>query len=214
MSENAKLSAVLVFLAVLGALIFVNFGGNGDTPEAADDPELIRSSSHLLSEGPDDKVNLVEFLDFECEACRAQFPVMEQIREEYDGRINFAIRYFPLGGHQNGMNAALAVEAASKQGALDEMYVKMYETQAEWGESSDSKKELFEEFAAELGLDVAQFRSDVEDPATKERVAVDQADGVALGVQGTPTIFLNGEELPPMPSYEDLTGRINELLGE
>jgi protein-disulfide isomerase len=214
MSENAKLSAVLIFLAVLGALIFVNFGGNGDTPEAADDPELIRSSSHLLSESPDDKVNLVEFLDFECEACRAQFPVMEQIREEYDGRINFAIRYFPLGGHQNGMNAALAVEAASKQGALDEMYVKMYETQAEWGESSDSKKELFEEFAAELGLDVAQFRADVEDPATKERVAVDQADGVALGVQGTPTIFLNGEELPPMPSYEDLTGRINELLGE
>lgn len=214
MSDNVKLSVALIFLAVLGGLIYVTFGGRDDGTKASENPELIRPSSHLLSEAPDDKVNLVEFLDFECEACKAQFPVMEQIREEYDGRINFAIRYFPLSGHSNGMNAALAVEAASKQGALEAMYMKMYETQSEWGESADSKQALFEQFAEDLGLDMNRFRADVADPATRERVSVDQADGVALGVQGTPTIFLNGEELPSMPTYEVLTGRIDELLGE
>ena len=213
MSQNVKLSATLAFLALFGVLIYVAVGGN-DTPEAAADPEITRADTHFLTKAPDDKVTLVEFLDFECEACRAQFPAMERIREEYDGRINFAIRYFPLGGHQNGMNAALAVEAASKQDALEEMYVKMYETQAEWGESPNSKADLFESFAEELGLDMEQFTADVADPATKERVAKDQADGAGLGVQGTPTIFLNGEELPSMPPYEDLKQRIDSLLQE
>ncbi|HMX71365.1 MAG TPA: thioredoxin domain-containing protein, partial [Solirubrobacterales bacterium] len=132
----------------------------------------------------------------------------------YDGRINLAIRYFPLGGHQNGMNAALAVEAASKQGALEDMYIKMYETQAEWGESPNSKADLFAEYAQELGLDMDQFEADVKDPETRKRVEKDQADGVGLGVQGTPTIYLNGEELPTMPSYEDLKQRIDALLAE
>ena len=90
----------------------------------------------------------------------------------------------------------------------------MYETQAEWGESPNSKADLFAEYAQELGLDMDQFEADVNDPATRKRVEKDQADGVGLGVQGTPTIYLNGEELPTMPSYDDLKQRIDALLAE
>ena len=182
--------------------------------DAAENPKTVRADSHMLSTAEDDKVNLVEFLDFECEACKAQFPVMERIREEYEGRINFVVRYFPLSGHGNAENAARAVEAASKQDAFEEMYVKMYETQSEWGESQDSKEDLFVEFARELGLDEAKFVADVNDPKTAERIAKDQQDGVGLGVQGTPTIFLNDEELPSMPPYELLKERIDALLAE
>lgn len=213
MTQNAKLSITLVFLAVFGLLIYIGVGGS-DSPEPAENPELTRADTHFLTEAPDNKVELVEFLDFECEACRAQFPTMERIRREYDGKINFAIRYFPLSGHQNGMNAALAVEAASKQDALEEMYMKMYETQGEWGESPDSKADVFVGFAEELGLDMKQFKADVNDPATKEMITKDQADGAALGVQGTPTIFLNGEQLEAMPRYELLKERIDALLAE
>jgi len=209
MSDNVKLSIALVLVGALGLLVYLSLGN--DTPA---NPEVTRADSHYLTKAPDDKVTIVEFLDFECEACKAQFPTMERIREEYDGRINLAIRYFPLGGHQNGMNAALAVEAASKQGALEDMYIKMYETQAEWGESPNSKADLFAEYAQELGLDMDQFEADVNDPATRKRVEKDQADGVGLGVQGTPTIYLNGEELPTMPSYDDLKQRIDALLAE
>ena len=216
MSQNTKVSFAVVFLFVLGGLIFVNTRDSGGpvNSDAAENPKTVRADSHMLSTAEDDKVNLVEFLDFECEACKAQFPVMEQIREEYEGRINFVVRYFPLSGHGNAENAARAVEAASRQDAFEEMYVKMYETQSEWGESQDSKEDLFVEFAGELGLDEAQFVADVNDPKTAERIAKDQQDGVGLGVQGTPTIFLNDEELPSMPPYELLKERIDALLAE
>ena len=216
MTQNTKATFAVVFLFVLGGLIFVNTRDSGGpvNSDAAENPKTVRADSHMLTTAEDDKVNLVEFLDFECEACRAQFPTMERIREEYEGRINFVVRYFPLSGHANAENAALAVEAASKQGAFEEMYVKMYETQSEWGESQDSKEDLFVEFARELGLDDAQFVADVNDPKTAERIAKDQQDGVGLGVQGTPTIFLNDEELPSMPPYELLKERIDALLAE
>ena len=214
MSQNAKYSFALVFLAVLGGVIFFSLKSGPANTEVAENPKLIRSDSHMLTTAEDDRVNLVEFLDFECEACKAQFPIMEQIREEYAGKINFAIRYFPLSGHGNAENAAKAVEAASKQDALEEMYKKMYETQGEWGESQDSKADLFVEYANELGLDEGQFVKDVNDPKTAERIAKDQADGNALGVQGTPTIFLNGEELQSMPPYELLKEKIDALLAE
>ena len=216
MTQNTKATFAVVFLFVLGGLIFVNTRDSGGpvNSDAAENPKTVRADSHMLTTAEDHKVNLVEFLDFECEACRAQFPTMERIREEYEGRINFVVRYFPLSGHANAENAALAVEAASKQGAFEEMYVKMYETQSEWGESQDSKEDLFVEFARELGLDDAQFVADVNDPKTAERIAKDQQDGVGLGVQGTPTIFLNDEELPSMPPYELLKERIDALLAE
>jgi protein-disulfide isomerase len=216
LTQNTKVTFAVVFLFVLGGLIFVNTRDSGGpvSSDAAENPKTVRADSHMLTTAEDDKVNLVEFLDFECEACRAQFPTMERIREEYEGRINFVVRYFPLSGHVNAENAARAVEAASKQGAFEEMYVKMYETQSEWGESQDSKEDLFVEFARELGLDDAQFVADVNDPKTAERIAKDQQDGVGLGVQGTPTIFLNDEELPSMPPYELLKERIDALLAE
>ncbi|HMT04106.1 MAG TPA: DsbA family protein [Solirubrobacterales bacterium] len=216
MTQNTKVTFAVVFLFVLGGLIFMNTRDSGGpvNSDAAENPKTVRADSHMLSTAEDDKVNLVEFLDFECEACKAQFPTMERIREEYEGRINFVVRYFPLSGHGNAENAARAVEAASKQDAFEEMYVKMYETQSEWGESQDSKEDLFVEFARELGLDEAQFVADVNDPKTAERIAKDQQDGVGLGVQGTPTIFLNDEELPSMPPYELLKERIDALLAE
>lgn len=78
-----------------------------------------------------DAPTLVEFLDFECEACGAFYPVVEQIREAYDGKINYVIRYFPIPNHFNSMNAAIAVEAASQQGRVEEMYNKLFQTQTE-----------------------------------------------------------------------------------
>ncbi len=86
---------------------------------------------------------VVEFLDFECEVCGAVYPVMEELREEYDGEVTFAVRYFPLPGHFNSGNAAVAVEAAAQQGAFEAMYQRMFETQSEWGEGRESEADRF-----------------------------------------------------------------------
>lgn len=88
----------------------------------------------------------------------------------------------------------------------------MFDTQAQWGESAVSQQEMFVGFARDLGLDLDVFLRDLDDPAVADRVAEDFAAGLAAGVQGTPTLFLNGTVLPPMPSYDELTAWIDAEL--
>jgi protein-disulfide isomerase len=156
-------------------------------------------------------VTLVEFLDFECEACRAAFPIVEQLRNEYAGRDTFVTRYFPLPGHSNAENAAVSVEAAARQGRFEAMHQRMFETQAEWGEQQTSKADLFRSFAADLGLDMVAYDRATADPATLERVLADKRDGEVAGVQGTPTFFLNGVQLR-LRSGDDLRAAIDLAL--
>ena len=225
MTRNLKISLSLVAALVAGVLVVLLVAGSSDEEPAsaaetvaagtAAEPAVpvIRPDSHRLSTARDGKVTLVEFLDFECESCGALYPYMEELREQYDGRVTFAIRYFPLPGHFNGENAALAVEAAARQGALEPMYRLMFETQAEWGEARTSHAKTFEGYARRLGLDMARFRRDVADPSTAARVARDQDDGYDLGVEATPTLFLNGEPLP-IESPEQLQAAIDGALAE
>lgn len=198
MSTNVKISAALVAAFVLAVFVFLGVSNRGtDATGTAQDAgtTVVREDSHRLSTAPDGRVTLVEFLDFECEACKAAYPFVEQLREEYEGRVTFVARYFPMPGHANAENAAVAVEAAAQQGRFEDMYHRMYETQTEWGERQDSQADVFRGFAEELGLDIADYDAAVADPATLERVLRDREDGLALGVQGTPTFFLNGEKV-------------------
>jgi protein-disulfide isomerase len=220
MSTNAKLTGLFA-IAVLGvalAIVFIQFrssepsAGVPDSVAASTSDLLVRDDSHYLSTAEDGRVTIVEFLDFECEACLAMFPVMEQLRQDYAGEITFVVRYFPLPGHPNSVTAATAVEAAAQQGAFEAMYRKMFETQEQWGHSQASQKPLFLQYAGELGLDVGQFERTMDDPATKARVQRDVDDGLALGVTGTPTIYINGVATEPMPSYGSLTASIDAAL--
>lgn len=172
---------------------------------------LVRPDSHRLSTAADGKVTFVEFLDFECEACGAVYPVVEDLRTDYGDRVTFVVRYFPLPGHTNAENAAVAVEAAAQQGAFEAMYQRMYQTQPDWGDQQESKAPLFRSFAADLGLDLAAYDRAVADPATLERVRKDVADGVTAGVQGTPTFFLNGARVEPR-SVQELRTALDDAL--
>ena len=217
MTKNAKLSIAVTATAVLAIVtLLIATGGDSSSPSAPEplaasgEAQVIRDSSHLLQEGSTD-VTLVEFLDFECEACGALFPVIERLREDYEGEVTFAMRYFPIASHSNAELAARAVEAASRQGALEEMYVRMFETQEEWGEQQESKRDLFVSYAEDLGLDTEKFERDLDSPEVAERVELDRRDGLALGITGTPTLFLNGEPLEPAP-YEQMKAAIDAAL--
>ena len=205
MSTNLKISAALVaaFVVTVAVLLGVNNSGADDTGTAeAGGAPVVRKDSHRLSTAADDRVTLVEFLDFECEGCKAAYPFVEQLRDDYDGRVTFVARYFPMPGHANGENAAVAVEAAAQQGRFEDMYHRMYETQTEWGERQDSQADVFRGFAEGMGLDMADYDAAVGDPTTLERVLRDREDGLALGVEGTPTFFLNGEKVEAQTTDE------------
>ena len=157
--------------------------------------QLVREDSHRLTSPAVEKAQLVEFLDFECESCRAAHPLVEELKKEYGDRITFVNRYFPLPGHRNSGTAALAVEASAQQGQYEQMAAKLFETQTEWGGKQESQAPVFRSYAQELGLDLARYDTAVADDSTKDRIRKDAADGTALGVTGTPTFFLNGKKL-------------------
>ena len=172
---------------------------------------MVRESSHVLDDGGEGAVTLVEFLDFECEACGAFFPIVEDMREQFAGEITYVVRYFPLPGHFNSKNAAVAAEAAAQQDRFEDMYVRLFETQAEWGEAQESRADLFRGFAEEIGLDMAAYDAAVADPATAERVELDFEEGQALGVSSTPTFFLDGELLE-LQEWDDLENAIQAAV--
>ena len=223
LSTNARISIGIAaaFVVIAGVLLAVNAGRSDQAaapkPESATTTDvdkherLVRPDSHKLGTAPDGKVTFVEFLDFECEACRAAFPAVEQLRKEYAGKVTFVARYFPIPSHFNAERAARAVEAASKQGKFEQMYQKMYESQTEWAEQQVPADDRFRAYAKDLGLDLAAFDKAYADPATLARVKKDAADGEALGVTGTPTFFLNGSKLEPK-SADDLKASIDAAL--
>ena len=197
--SKAKIIVWILLVAVVAAVtIPILIARANSTPAVPDDAgQLVRENSRVLSKAPNEQAVLVEFLDYECEGCRAAYPFVEELRAEYADTVTFVHRYFPLPGHRNSMNAALAVEAAAQQGQYEAMYQRMFETQEQWGESGEDQSAVFRGFAEDLGLDMAAFDAAVADPATEERIKLDVADGEALGVGGTPTFYLDGEVLNP-----------------
>jgi protein-disulfide isomerase len=199
-ARRVRVTIWILLVAVVGAGViwYVVLTGNKPAPAAplaAADAQLVREDSHRVTSPATEKAQLVEFLDFECESCRAAEPLVQELKKEYGDRITFVHRYFPLPGHRNSGTAALAAEAAAQQGKYEAMTAKLFETQPQWGEKQDSQAALFRTFAQELGLEMAGYDATVADEATKDRIRKDIADGKALGVTGTPTFFLNGEKL-------------------
>ena len=208
-----KLSIAMIGVAALvlfGFLVFTR-GGNEPSSEAASTGSnaelLVREDSPRLAEGGE--AVFVEFLDFECEACLALYPVIEDLREEYGDRVTFVVRHMPL--HGNSVNAALAAEAAAEQGQFEGMYHRLFEAAEEWGHQETSQRETFFGYADDLGLDMDRFAAAYDDPATMERIEQSQQDGQALGVSGTPTFFLDGELLQPQ-SITDLEAAFDAAL--
>ena len=217
MKKPALAAALVVAIvaAVIVAVIFLNRTPEPKpTPSASGDTavsNLAAPDSHRLQKAPDGSPVLVEFLDFECEACRAAYPFVEELRKDYKGKVTFVIRYFPLPGHKNSMTAALAVEAAAQQGKLQQMYSTMYERQTQWGEKQTSQASVFRGYAQELGLDMAAYDRAVASPATKARVEKDYKAGLEAGVEGPPTFFLDGEKVT-VDSMEAFRSLIDEAV--
>lgn len=216
--SEAKLIVWVLLAAVVVAGVIAVVAARASSPAAApqdtaqdtaqDAGQLVRENSQVLSQAPDEQAVLVEFLDYECESCRAAYPFLEELRADYSENVTFVHRHFPLPGHRNAMNAAVAAEAAAQQGAYEAMYQRLFKTQTEWGESGQDQSADFRGFAEDLDLKMAAYDAAVADPATQQRVRLDAADGAALGVGGTPTFFLDGQLLDP-ESLDDFRAAVD-----
>lgn len=178
---------------------------NSATPEKAG-----TESMHVRGEA-NAPVTFEEFGDFQCPPCAKLAPASRQLEEDYGDKLRVIFRHFPLAIHPHAQDAALAAEAAGLQGRFWEMHDLLYKEQAGWSKAADARP-LFNSYAGMLGLNLDRFKADLDRPEVKERVASDQKRGTELGVSGTPTIFINGRQVPPPVDAAALRTAIDAVL--
>ena len=141
-------------------------------------------------------VHIEEFGDFECPPCGVFHPILKQMEGEFGDKIQITFREFPLvPTHQHALAAASAAEAAALQGKFWEMHDLLYDRQTTWKEQFDVRG-VFAGYAKEIGLDVDRYNRDIGSDLVQQRIFQDGKRGHSLGVKGTPTVFMNGREVP------------------
>ena len=193
---------MIIGLAKLGAQN--NTLKNVNAPVAADD--------HIL--GPSTaKAVIIEYGDFECPACGAYEPMVEALRAQNGDKIAIIFRHYPLPQHQFAQIASQAAEAANLQGKFWEMHNLLYSEQSSWSTASSSNiNNILKGYAAQLGLDTKKFMSDLTSSTVKDRIQRDVNSGNSFSIPGTPTFFLNGQELALPITQAQFQAKIDALL--
>lgn len=196
---------------IMGAVFFL--GGSSQTQnQPADQKILVRSDSQKVST-PSAKVTIVEFGDYQCPACGAAEPAVEQILNQYKGKINFVFRNFAFIGQESTW-AAEASECAGEQGAFWKYHNYLYSHQNGENKGAFSKDNL-KGFATTLALpNTPQFDLCLDTDKYASKIQDDYNDGQTLGVNSTPTFFINGEKQVGVLSYADFKAKIDSLLGK
>src|SRR6266576_4336885 len=170
-------------------------------------------SMHIRG-NPDAPATLEEFADFQCPPCSNFAGFAEELLKQYDSRLRIVFRNFPLPGHEHAREAALAAEAAGLQGRFWEMHDVLYREQAVWSKASNVR-ESFESYAGMIGLNLDQFRKDMDGEKARARVDSDRERGHSVGVDRTPTVFLNNRSLGPNDrTPEGLRAMVDAALKE
>ena len=183
-------------------------------PESQSVPARANGDSAHIRGNPDAPVTLEEFGDFQCPPCGQFAGFVEELRREYDSRLRVVFRNFPLPAHEHAREAAQAAEAAGLQGKFWEMYDTLYREQSLWSNASKAR-ELFESYAGVIGLDVDQFKKDMDSDKVRERIDSDHALADFLGVKVTPTLFINNRAIEPKDKNpEGVRAAINAALEE
>ena len=211
------LIVVVVVVAIIGAVVaFMAKKPQEATDAAAAKPEpakleaLVRPHNFVKG-SPSAKVTVVEFLDPECEACRAMHPIVKRLQNEYGERVRWVVSYMAF--HDGSMLAASALEEARDAGKFEEALDLLFEKQPEWGSHENPRPELISDYIQSLGVPQASLATEKVIPKQRWKIDADQADGAVLGVRQTPTFFVNGVMLPEI-GYEPVKQAIDIALGQ
>lgn len=149
-----------------------------------------------------ENVTIVEFMDPECESCAIFHPIVKKVLEENYEDVQLVVRYMP--NHKNAPNVVKILEAARVQGKYQETLRIVFDTLGIWANHNNPRPELLWEHLPKVeGLDIEKLKKDINNPAFEKIIKLDMEDAKALGLTGTPTLFVNGQKLETL-SYEAL----------
>jgi protein-disulfide isomerase len=189
---KSRFTIILVACVVIFGGILIFSKKDAKSPSGSNSSSQL--TNHTRGEGKKG-ITLTEYGDFECPACSAYYPIVEQVFEKYKGDITFQFRNFPLRQiHQHAMVAHRAAEAADKQGKFWEMYGLLYQNHDTWTKESDPTS-TFRAYAQSLGLDLTKYDTDFKSEATNSAINADISKGQELGVNSTPTFFIDGKKI-------------------
>ncbi len=194
MNKNKVFIGAVVVLG-LSFFIALAYFNRRDEQAAVDQSPTIDSAILVKAHSPikgrvDAPVTIVEFLDPECEACRAMQPIVNAMLDRYAGKVRVVIRYLPL--HPNSAFASAALEELREAGKFDEGLDLFYARQPEWGSHADPRPELISKYLIELGIPKRNTGEDYLVAKHKTKIAEDLRDAKTLGLHQTPTFFVNG----------------------
>lgn len=198
------IGAAVAILAVFGLLWWVGTSVKDVTPYVQGDQIQGSTSAPII---------LTEYGDYQCPFCGTFYPWIKQAQKEFGDKLAVVYREFPLSEiHPNANAAGWAAEAAAKQGKFWEMHDQLFASQAYW-EKEQNPITKFTDYADTLGLNKDQFVKDYNSDEIHKKVEADRAAGEKIGINATPTIFLNGKSLTTLPqSYEELKQKLNDIL--
>ena len=160
-------------------------------------PLNVNAGDHLKG-NPRATTTIIEYGDFQCPACATFSPQMKALMETVSDTVRLVFRHFPLPQHDKAVLTAHAAEAAALQGKFWEMHDLLYEKQGEWINKPVAEiTATLRTYAEQLKLDIARFERDFASEAVAARVQRDAQTGDAAGVRGTPSLFLDGNEISP-----------------
>jgi protein-disulfide isomerase len=151
-------------------------------------------------------VTIVEFSDFQCPYCGREYPVIERLMKEYDGKVRLVFRHYPLDFHPFAQKAAEAGACAQEQGKFWELHDKMFTNQTKL--AVDDLKG----YAKSLGMDAAKFDKCLDSGEKKQQVDEDLKAGSAAGVNGTPAFFINGVFVNGAQPYDQMKQTVDREL--
>ncbi|MBI5620479.1 thioredoxin domain-containing protein [Candidatus Gottesmanbacteria bacterium] len=181
------LGILLATVAIVGSAVYF-FSKPTPPPKPIAREELITADSYSIG-NTSASAWLVEFSDFQCPACRAFMPVVDELVTKYSDKLFFVYRHFPLAKHEYAKPAAMAAEAAGQQGKFWEMGKLLFENQDKLSGS------LWASLTDELKLDRGKFDAALNSQEIKAKIDRDEKAAIQLKLPGTPSFFLNGVRL-------------------
>jgi len=203
MSKTKPIIVIAVAIALAASAAVYLSRQSSDEPASAPAPLAVNLGESRFLGNPDAPVTLVEFGDYQCPSCKHYHPMTKELLRRHPDKVKFEFRHFPLVEiHRNAMGAALAAEAAGEQGKFWEMHDLLFQWQEKWSASSNPESE-FLAYAAQLGLDSNRFMQVMRSPEVQQRILSDITRGRQASVMGTPTFFVNGQRIEPLPANVD-----------